>query len=91
MINEATAMGWVFAAVQVVGLTSAWVARLSAGTRGQTSCHGFFLACMAIVGGAAIVSLGLGPSCWLVSSITLSLMILTVTCDFSRSRQGAAW
>ena len=43
------------------------------------------------MGGAALVSLGFGPGRWLVSSVTLSLMILTVTCDFSRSRQDTAW
>ncbi len=91
MISEAPAICWLFGAVEVVGLISAWVARLSAGSRCQTSCQCLFLGCMALVGGVAVVSPGLGPSCWLVSSITLSLMILTVTCDFRRSPQGTAW
>jgi hypothetical protein len=43
------------------------------------------------MGAAAAVSLGLGPGCWLLSSITLSLMILTVTCDFHRSGRNTAW
>jgi hypothetical protein len=91
MISQAPAVGWLFVVVEVVGLASAWLARLSAGSRRQTPCQCLFLACLALVGGAAFVSLGFGPGCWLVSSVTLSLMILTVTCDFSRSRQPAAW
>jgi len=43
------------------------------------------------MGGAVFVSLGFGPGCWLVSSASLALMILTVTCDFRRSRQDTAW
>ena len=91
MIGETQAVCWLFGAIQVIGLTSAWVARLSAGSRSQTSCQCLFLACLPLVGGTAAVSLGQGPSCWLISSITLSLMILTVTCDFSRPQQGTVW
>jgi hypothetical protein len=91
MISETPAICWLFGTVQVLGLTSAWIARLSTGSRRQTSCHCVFLACLPVVGGSAAVSLGLGPSCWLVSSVTLSLMVLTVTCDFSRSQRGTAW
>jgi hypothetical protein len=91
MISETPVICWLFGAVQVIGLTSAWVARLSAGSRRQTSCHCLFLACLPLVGGAAAFSLGLGLRCWLVCSITLSLMVLTVVCDFSRSQQGTAW
>ena len=91
MIGEAPAICWLFGAVQVIGLTSAWMARLSAGSRRQTCCYCLFLACLPLVGGTAAFSVGLGPRCWLVSSITLSVMVLTVICDFSRSQQGTAW
>jgi len=91
MISEAPVIGWLFVAIEVAGLISAWVARLSAGSRRQTPCQCLFLGCLAIMGGAVFVSLGFGPGCWLISSVTLALMILTVTCDFSRSRQDAAW
>ena len=91
MISEAPMISWLFVAIEVAGLTSAWVARLSTGSRRQTSCQYLFLGCLALMGGAAFASLGFGPGCWLVSSVTLALMILTVTCDFRRSRQDAAW
>jgi len=91
MISEASTIGWLFVAVEVTGLISAWAARLSVGSRRQTPCQCLFLGCLAVMGGAVFVSLGFGPGCWLVSSASLALMILTVTCDFRRSRQDTAW
>ena len=91
MLCEIHTICWLLGVVQILGLASGWLARISAGSRCQTCCHRLFLACLALAGGAAVVSAGLGPICWLVSSITLSAMVLTVTCDFSGSRQGATW
>lgn len=88
---NAVAICWLLGAVLLSGLTTAWVTRLSEGSCRQTSCQRLFLGSLAVVGLTTIVSVGLGPGCWLASGATLTLMVLTVTCDFSRSRQATAW
>lgn len=88
---EASVIWCLLGTIEVLGLTSAWVARLSEGSRRQTSCQRVFLGFLALVGGATIISVALGLGCWLASGTTLLLMVLTVTCDCSRSRQAAAW
>ena len=80
---------WLFGVVELLGLVSAWAARLSEGSQRQTLCQHLFFACMALVGTATLVSFGLGPACWLASAVTLAVMVLTVTCDFSRTRPVA--
>ena len=84
---DMSAVDGMLAAVQVLGLASAWLARLSENSRRQSSCQWLFLACLALVGGSTIVALGLGSGCWLVCGATFSLMVLAVTCDFSRSHE----
>ena len=88
---DASAVFWLLVAIQLVGLTCAWMARLSEGSRWQTACQHLFVGCLAVVGAAALLSFGLGPGWWLAAGSTLSLMVLTVTCDFSRCTQAAAW
>jgi hypothetical protein len=43
-----------------------------------------------VVGIVVVISLGLGPGCWLTSGTTFSLMVLTVTCDFNPQRRAMA-
>ena len=77
--------------VLVTGFVSACAARLSVGSRRQTVCQWLFLCCLVLVGAVTMFSLGSEPSFWVVSAITFSLMVLTATCDFGRSRQATAW
>ena len=88
---EALTIYWLFGAIQVLGLACGGVTRLSQGSRWQSACQHLFLGCLALVGAAALLSFGLGPGCWLTTGFTLSLMVLTVTCDFSRSQQATVW
>jgi hypothetical protein len=88
---EASIICCLFGAVELLGLTVAWLTRLSQGSRGQTSCQCLFFGSLALVGGATIVAFGLGPSYWLASGATLAFMVLTVTCDFSRCGKAAVW
>jgi len=74
---------WILIGIQTLGLMSAWAARVSEGSSGQTASHLLFFACLALVGTATVVALAIGPGCWLTSATTLSLMVLMVTCDFS--------
>jgi hypothetical protein len=89
--SHLSAFVWAVAAIQVLGLLLAWMARLSEGSRRQTLCQRLFFAALVLVGLGTIVLLGMGPGYWLVSGTTLSLMVLTVTCDFSRSPRAGAW
>ncbi|NUQ62551.1 MAG: hypothetical protein HUU20_08685 [Pirellulales bacterium] len=73
--------------VLLVGLSSGLAARLSEGSRLQTAFQTAFLVCLATVGGTTISLLGSAPGAWLGAGATLSVMVLTATCDFSRSRR----
>jgi hypothetical protein len=77
-----TALPWGLVAIQIAGLISAWLARLSEGSRGQGHFQIAFFACMVLVGLGTIVSLSLPPGRWLFSGATLSLMVLAAVWDF---------
>jgi CHASE2 domain-containing sensor protein len=79
---------WIWASIQVAGLLTACVARLSEGTPRQTATQGVFFACLALVGVSAVIALlAMGPGFWLTSATALAIMIFTVTCDFRSSGQ----
>ncbi len=88
---EAAVICWLLGAAQSLGLASAWIARVSEGSRYQSVGQSLFLACLTLVAAACIGSFTLGPGHWLACGATLSLMVLTVTCDFRRCGQTAAW
>ncbi len=75
-------------AVQLLGLFSAWIARLSEGSSRQAISQRFFLGFLVLVGAATLVAFGLGPGYWLSSGAVLSVMVLAATCDFERSHQS---
>ena len=52
---------WALAIVQIAGLVSAPLARLSEGSRGQVPCHWLFLGCLAAIGLATMLAVHLGP------------------------------
>lgn len=73
---------WFMVAVQIAGLASAALARVSLGGTSQVTCQRVFLGCLALVSVATMLSLALSHASWLVCSTTLSLMILSAVCDF---------
>ena len=75
--------GWVLAAVQIVGLASAVLARLSERSACQTWCQWLFLLCLCLVGLATAISLSGGPGNCLICGSTLSMMSVTAVYDFS--------
>lgn len=79
---ETSFLVWTLGFVQIAGLVSAWLARLSEGSRSQASCQWLFLACLALIGFTTMVSVALGPRYWLASGITLSVMVLGAIWDF---------
>jgi len=82
---------WVLGSLQVLGLLTAWMARVSEGSRWQSLFQHVFLGGLILMGGASVVSLDLGSGCWLTCGTTLSLMVLMATCDFRRCQRATAW
>ena len=82
---------WFILFSQIAGILCACLVRVAEGARWQVLCQRVFLFCLVLVGGAAVVSLGLGPGCWIGSGWTLSLMAIVATYDSGRSRRVAVW
>ena len=82
---EPSFLVWSLGVIQILGLISAWLARLSEGSPSQVSCQRLFLACLALVGLTTMASIALSPTpkYWLASGVTLSVMILAAIWDFS--------
>jgi hypothetical protein len=76
---------WTLSIVQLLGIASAWLTRLSEGSAHQTRCQRIFLLSLLLMGAATIAALRLQPVYWLAPAVTLALMIIVVVCDFSRS------
>ena len=79
---------WILLAVEAIGLASASLVRLSAGSRGHSSCQWLFFACLALVGLGSAVAMLISSVCWLLSAATLALMILAVVWDRSHITRG---
>jgi len=69
--------------IQIVGLASAWLARLSEGSRRQASCQRLFVGCLAVIGLLTMGLLALGARYWLASGATFGVMVLAAIWDFS--------
>ncbi len=82
---------WLFAAAQLLGVASAWHARLSEGSPHQVISQWMFFGILPLMGVATMIAFAVGPGCWLACAATLSVMVLTVTLDFRGSREAATW
>jgi hypothetical protein len=91
IIPDSPALLCCVGAVQVLGLLSAALTRLAEGSRRQSVCQWLFFVCLGLVGLGTIVSLGLPSGWWVASGATLSMMVVTATWDFGRSRPAEAW
>jgi hypothetical protein len=69
-------------ALQLLGLVAAWTTRLSEGSRYQTACQLWFLAYLALIGGATIVSGIVARGAWLGFAATFSIMVVMAASDF---------
>ncbi|MEX0676135.1 MAG: hypothetical protein WD063_03620 [Pirellulales bacterium] len=74
---------WFLGLIQIAGLLSAWLARLSEGSSRQVWCQRLFVGCLALVGLSTMVVVALGARYWVASGATLSAMILAAVWDFS--------
>ena len=80
-----------FAAMQILGIVSACVARLCDGTPREIVGQRFFLLVMLLMGIATLASLAVSPDYWLACSATLAVMVLTVVYNFHGGRESATW
>jgi hypothetical protein len=78
---------WMFGLVQLMGLTAAWLSRVSEGSVLQAWAQGWFMLSLVLAGLATAVASGFGPGYWLLSAATLGTMIIEAVCDF-RHRDG---
>lgn len=76
-------------AVQAIGLLSLFVARAAENSPLHAATQIFFLASLGGVGLSAMVALSFRSHSWIVAGITLAVMIVGATCDFSQSRRPA--
>ena len=60
--------------IQILGVATAVLARLSERSALQSWCHGLFLASLILMGIATVASLTLGPAMTLASGATLAVM-----------------
>jgi hypothetical protein len=86
-IESSTAL-WLLVAVQLLGITSAWMARLSEGSAFQTVTQRVFFTTLLLVGAATVVALAVGPGAWVACSATLAVMVVMAICDFGTSREA---
>jgi cation transport ATPase len=74
----------VISSVQVCGLVSAALARITEGRRWQEVFQRMFIALLVIMAFTTVLNVWNAPQQWMRSATTLALMVVTVTCDFSR-------
>ncbi len=77
---------WCLAGVQVMGLTSAWLTRLTHQSACAASYQRVFYLFMGLVGVATMAALVMGPGRCIACGATLSVMVLAATWDFGAGR-----
>jgi len=70
----------------VLGLTAAAAARLTEGTRHETSGQWLCLAALAVMGTACGVAIQCGPDAAAAAAATLAVMTLITVADFSPAK-----
>lgn len=78
------------ACVQVVGLASAWLARVTSRSIRHSSCQVLFFCCLTLVGMVTMLAFSHGAGAFLLCGTTLSIMVLTTTWDFGGAKHMAA-
>lgn len=67
--------------IQLLGVVSAVLARLSERSALQSWCQGLFLASLGLMGLVTAASLSLGPGMTLASGATLAVMAVAAVCE----------
>ncbi len=88
---ESSLFAWALGILQIAGLASAWLARLTEGSPRQASCQRIFLGCLGLIGLATMLSVTLGPRYWVTTCTTLALMVLGAIWDFRAEPRVESW
>ncbi|HEY1603509.1 MAG TPA: hypothetical protein VGG64_28155 [Pirellulales bacterium] len=81
---------WWLAAIQILGLASAWLARVHQGSHRQPASQWVFLLLMALVGATTLAAALTSPSGSVVCGTTLAVMVLAAVWDFDYGRKAMA-
>ena len=69
--------------LQVCGLLSAALSRISEGRRWQEIFQRIFFALLVIMAFTTVLNVWNAPQQWMMSATTVAVMVVTATCDFS--------
>ena len=76
-------------AIQLVGLLSLLIARITEGTTARSWAQLFFVFCLAMIGVITMCAIATGNGCWASCATTLSVMCVGVTLDLRRAQPAA--
>jgi hypothetical protein len=65
--------------IQLLGLLSVALARVSERSTAQALCQAFFFGCLLFVGGIGMLAAHNGIGCWFICATTLPFMVVGVT------------
>lgn len=88
--NFSPALFWLASLLQVAGLASVVIARLTEGCRGQLCFQRVFYLCLLAVGVASMLTVEFGSRYWLSFGITLAIMAVGATLELGRSAEVTA-
>ncbi len=88
--NLLLALQAVWIVLHVLGLGTAWAARMQAGGRRELLAHVSFFACLVLIAFATIVGHVACLAIWPLSAVTLVMMIVTATADFGHRQTALA-
>ena len=77
--------------VQLIGLLSVALARVSERSAAQALCQQFFVVCLLMVGGISVLAIHLGADSWLICATMLPLMAVGATLDLQRSPECSSF
>ena len=73
-------------AVQIFGLATVALARISEGSRAELPTRALFYLALSCVAGTALLALGLGDNWWPLCALTFGVMIVGATLDARGNR-----
>ena len=81
---------WWIAAIQALGLASAWYARVHQGSHRQSASQFVFLLLLALVGATTLAAAVTSPAGSVVGGTTMAAMVLATVWDFHGGRKHLA-
>lgn len=78
---------WLVIGVQVFGIGSAWIARMSIGTVLQNWWQSLFFGSLMASGATTFVSVLQSSSMWIFSASAMCVMVLTALLDFQPGKR----